>query len=324
MSSGSCSPRSRSEPLEIPKAMNHRHGGVLRTPIAVRCALAALVLCGAATAHAADPAAPAGSGPVRVATLLPYVADALSRMPEHATVVASVRRSSVDAPLQGVIDLGSPHAPSFERLAGSGAQLVVADAAMHATMTEKLSRGGAEVMLVGSGSVDETFAGLAKVGARVGGAAQMDAAIAETRKGITASALGEPVTTLPFFGAPGNFLVITDRTWLGDLLDKLNFKNLARASSGKESFPGYVLVSDEVLAGMQPALVLVVAHGDPEAIKVAFARRAEAGGPWKSLNDARLGVHVLDPDHFGANPGLGMPDAARRLRQLALPETAAR
>lgn len=302
--------------------MNHLHGGARRGPILVRHALAALVLAVAAAAPAADPAPP--SGKVRVATLVPYVADALARMPEHATVVASVRRSSVDAPLQGMIDLGSPHAPSFERLAESGAQLVVADAAMHGTMTEKLSRGGAEVMLIGSGSVDETFAGLAKVGARVGGAAEMERAVAETRKGIAAAALGDPVATLPFFGAPGSFLVITERTWLGDLLDKLNFENLARDSIGKESFPGYVLVSDEVLAGMQPALVLVVAHGDPEAIRGAFTRRAEAGGPWKSLNDARLGVHVLDPDHFGANPGLAMPDTARRLRQLALPETAAR
>lgn len=302
--------------------MNHRHGGARRAPILARHALATLVLAIATAAPAADPAPPAGK--VRVATLVPYVADALARMPEHATVVASVRRSSVDAPLEGMIDLGSPHSPSFERLAESGAQLVVADAAMHATMSEKLARGGAEVMLVGSGSVDETFTGLARVGARVGGAAEMERAIAETRKGIAAAALGDPVATLPFFGAPGSFLVITERTWLGDLLDKLNFKNLARDSSGKESFPGYVLVSDEVLAGMRPALVLVVAHGDPEAIRGAFARRAEAGGPWKSLNDARLGVHVLDPDHFGANPGLAMPDAARRLRQLALPETAAR
>lgn len=277
------------------------------------------VLLAPGTSAAADPASP-----VRVATLLPFVADALVRVPQNAVVVASVRKSSVDAPPAGVIDLGSPHSPNFEKLAESGAQVVVADKAMHATMSEKLSRGGAEVILIGSGSVAETMAGIAEVGRRVGAGKEMDAAIAESEAGIKSAALAQPIPTLPFFGAPGSFLVITDRTWLGDLLDKLNFQNLARNSSGKESHPGYVLVSDEVLAGMKPSLVLVVAHGDPEAIRTAFLRRADAGGPWKALHDAQLGVHVLDPNVFGTNPGLAMPETARRLRQLAVPETAAR
>ena len=270
-------------------------------------------------ARAAEPPAPVR---VRVATLLPFVADALARVPEHAVVVASVRKSSVDAPPQGVIDLGSPHAPSLERLAESAAQLVVADRALHATLADKLARGGAEVLLIDTDSVDRTLAGLAEVGKRVGGATEMERAIAETRAGIAAAALAQPVSTLPLFGAPGSFLVITDRTWLGDLLDQLNFHNLTRESSGKESFPGYVLVSDEVLAGMQPALVLVVAHGDPAAIRAAFERRAEGGGPWQGLRDARLGVHVLDPEYFAANPGLALPETARRLRRIALPEAA--
>jgi len=305
--------------------MNHRQERFPRAPLALRLTLVATLVLAVNVAPPAIAAEPSdAAGQVRVATLLPYVADALARVPGKAIVVASVRRSSVDAPLEGVIDLGSPHSPSFERLAESGAQIVVADEAMHATMSEKLSRGGAQVLLVGSGSVDETLAGLAEVGERVGASEEMARAIAEARAGIAAAALGEPVATLPFFGAPGSFLVITERTWLGDLLGKLNFQNLARASAGKESFPGYVLVSDEVLATMRPSLVLVVAHGDPQAIRSAFTRRAEAGGPWKSLVDARLGVHVLDPQQFGANPGLGMAQAALRLRQLALPETAAR
>src|SRR5262245_2271618 len=111
-----------------------------------RTATLTFTICLAVSAHtlvaAAGDAQPA-SAKVRVATLVPFVADALARVPEHASVVASVRRSSVDDPPPGAIDLGSPHAPSLERLAESRAQLVVADRAMHAAMTEKLARGGA-------------------------------------------------------------------------------------------------------------------------------------------------------------------------------------
>lgn len=258
-----------------------------------------------------------------MATLVPFVADALARMPDKAVVVASVRPSSVAPPLAGVQDLGSPHAPNLEILASSTPDIVVGDAAMHATMTGALSRGGARVVLIDTGSVDGTFAGLLEVGQQVGAGDEMSRAVAEARAGIAAEALKAPVVTLPLFGAPGSFLVVTQRTWLGDMLDELGFSNVASSAAGKESYPGYVTLSDELVAGYRPELVLVVAHGDPAAIRAAFLRRAEEDGPWQSLRDARLGVHVLDPALFAANPGLGMSAAARSLHKLAEPAAAA-
>ncbi len=272
---------------------------------------------------AARPLSAAPPEPVRVATLVPFAADALGRVPGRAVVVATVRRSMVDAVPAGVIDLGSPHAPSFERLVESGAQVVVADRAMHAALTDKLGRGGAEVLLIDTGSVASTLDGIRALGLRVGAGEEMESAVREVEAGLAASALKAPVPTLPLFGAPGSFLVITDRTWLGDLLERLGFRNLAAGSTGKESFPGYVQVSDEVLASLEPALVLLVAHGEPGAIREAFLRRAAADGPWRSFATAPCGVHVLDAATFGANPGLELPEAARHLRRLVAPQPGA-
>lgn len=287
-----------------------------RRPVALLALVALLLGAGVAV-----PAA-AAAAPVRVASLVPFAADALARVPEHAVVVATVRRSMTEPVPEGVIDLGSPHAPSFERLAESGAQLVVADGAMHAALTEQLGRGGAEVLLLDTNSVASTFDGLRELGRRVGAADAMEQAVRDSEASLARAALPTPIPTLPFFGAPGSFLVITERTWFGDLLGKLNFQNLAATSTGKESFPGYVQVSDELLATMQPSLVLLVAHGDPEAIRTAFLRRADARGPWKSFQQAEHGVHVLDAQTFAANPGLAMPEAAQRLVRLVAPATA--
>jgi ABC-type Fe3+-hydroxamate transport system substrate-binding protein len=281
-------------------------------------ALALFALAAPAPAVARDQTAHV----TRVATLVPFVADALGRMPDKALVVASVRPSSVAPPPAGVVDLGSPHAPNLELLASSSPDIVVGDEAMHAAMTEALGRSGARVILIDTGSVDGTFAGLLEVGQQVGVSDEMKRAVAESRAGIEAEALRAPIVTLPLFGAPGSFLVITQRTWLGDLLVKLNFANVAGGATGKETYPGYVTLSDELVAGYKPQLVLVVAHGDPQAIRAAFLRRAEEDGPWQSLRDARLGVHVLDPAQFAANPGLGLRDAARSLHRLAEPTAA--
>jgi iron complex transport system substrate-binding protein len=270
------------------------------------------------TAAAEDAGKGEAKKPVRVATLLPFVAAALAEVPDRAVVVASVRRSMHDAPTPGVIDLGSPHSPSFEKLAESRPDLVVAERGMHAALAEKLGRTGAEVVLIDTSSVDSTFAGLRTVGAKVNAASEIDGSIAEAEKEIRAQALAQPLETLPIFGTPGSFMLITDRTWLGDLLGKLNFKNAASAPSGNERFPGYVELSDELLAGLKPQIVLLVAHGDVPAIRAALSKRIDEDGSWKSVRAAASrGVHVLDAGMFQTNPGLAMPEAARELRRLA-------
>jgi iron complex transport system substrate-binding protein len=273
----------------------------------------ALVLTLASSARAAEP--------VRVASLLPYVQDALGRLDGQVRLVATVRRELRQAPPAPIVDLGNPHSPSFERLAAADPQLVVGERNIHGPLRDRLGGNGAEVMLVESNSIDATFDGLMQVARRVGGEATMARAVAEARAGLAAEALAEPVPTLLLFGTPGSFMVVTDRTWLGDLLKRLNLTNVAAAVQGKESHPGFVTVSDEVLAGLRPDLVLLVAHGDETAIRAAFEQRTAAGGPLAALGKARRGVHVLPPRLFSANPGLDVTQAGRHLHGLATPQT---
>jgi iron complex transport system substrate-binding protein len=298
-------------------ALGSRRSALGATRRRARASLVGATLLLAATA-AAEPARP-----VRVATLLPFVADALQDVPDRAVVVASVRRSLAEPPAPGVADLGSPHSPSFEKLAESRPDVVVAERAMHAALVEKLGRSGGEVLLVDTSSVDETLAGLRALGKRVNAAEEMDRAVARTKEEIRSQTLAKPLPTLAIFGVPGSFLLITDRTWLGDLLGELRFENAAAAPAGNERFPGYVELSDELLAGLGPEIVLLVAHGDPDAIRAALAKRIDEDGAWSSIREtANRGVHVLDGEVFGTNPGLEMAEAARELRRLAQGEVA--
>jgi len=263
------------------------------------------------------PALAAGADPVRVATLLPYVQEAVARV-GGCEIVASVRGTMADPPAAPAVDLGSPHAPSYERLAEARPQLVVGDRQMHGALRDRLARSGAEVLLVESDSLDGTFAGLLEVGRRCGVATGMASEVDAARRALAGLALARPMPVLLLFGTPGSFLVVSDRTWLGDLTRRLAFDNLGAASAGRERHPGYVQVSDEALAGLRPAAILMVAHGDPGAIRAAFTRRLDPGGPWAGMRTgATLGVHVLPDALFGQNPGLAVADAARHLHGLA-------
>lgn len=255
----------------------------------------------------------AAAEPARVATLLPYVAEALDLVAASGgavEVVAAVPAQIGAALPDGRIDLGSPHSPSFENLAAARPDVAVGDRRFHAGIEDKLGRVAERVVLVEATSVDATFDGLAEVAAAAGVEEAMRGRIEESRGELEALRLDRPVAALPLFGAPGSYMAITDRTWLGDLLSELGFENLAAGLAGRESYPGYVEISEEVLATLEPDVVLLVTHGSPEAVEEDFRRRAETGGAWSVLADR---VQMLDAHLFARNPGLEMPQAARAL-----------
>jgi len=284
--------------------------------------LLVLELALASTAQAVDPAAKPAAGPVRVATLLPWAGDAIALAGPQATLVAGVRRELHVALPAGQIDLGNPHSPSTERLAEARPDLVVADAAIHARLAAPIEKLGARLLLVDTATVAGTLDALAKLSAAIGGSPSLDQRIAEARAALAGLEGKADASLVALFGAPGSFYVMTERAWLGDLARHVGFE-LAIAPEGDERFPGLVPVSDEAMAIAHPDLVVLVAHGDPARIRAELERRTAAGGAWAGLAGARLGIHVLDPHLFSANPGLGIVEAARQLVALDAPAASA-
>ena len=262
-------------------------------------------------------AVPASGEPLRVATLLPCVGDAVAKLPpEKAVLVATVRRNLHEPTAAGVIDLGTPHAPSLEQLAEALPDLVVAEQRLHGTQADQLGAGKAELLLIDTSSIDATFAGLVQVAARAGAAPEMEARVAEARGALDALKLAQPVPTLALFATPGAFLAVTNATWIGDLMGRLGFASVAPDAPHGGAMPGYLPLSDEVLVTLRPELLLLLSHGDPARVQAEFSRRL-AGGPWAGLRaGAKRGVHVLDPVLFQSNPGLGIAEAARSLTAL--------
>ena len=252
----------------------------------------------------------------KVATLLPAVEDALRDVP-GVSIVAGVRTSFRAPERTDVIDLGSPHSPNVERLAESGADIVVGDAQINGHLVDSLGRFGAEVVLVDTTDVDATLNDLAALGERVGAGDTVGPKVEAARAQLAEQKLEEPIQVLPLFGTPGRFQVVTSRAWLGSLLDKVGFVNVAADASGAQRVPGFVEVSHEYLATLRPEMVVLMAHGDPRAIQQELETKLSGAGPWAALGkSATRGVHVLSPRQFLANPGLALPGAAETLVAL--------
>lgn len=260
--------------------------------------------------------APGGEG-LRVAALLPWAADAIAASGSGATLVAGVRRQLHEPLPAAVIDLGNPHSPNLERLAEARPALVLADAAIHARFAGPIRKLGARLVLLESDGVEATLASLERLVEVLGGAPPLVERIEAVRRRLAALAGRSNASVVALFGAPGTFYVMTERAWLGDLARHLGYELAVAGTSGDERFPGLVAVSDEAMATTRPDLVLLVAHGDPARIRAELERRTASGGPWAGLAGARLGMHVLDPDLFSANPGLEIARAAELLAAFA-------
>lgn len=270
------------------------------------------------------PALSAPKAPTRVATLCPFVTDALAAANGETEIVASVRRSPTTPVPNGMSDLGNPHTPNLEVLVASGARIVVVDRSMHGPLVPRLEAQGLEIVLMDTSSVEGTFASLLELGRRVGAGDGYAQSVASARATLEAVRPPRSERVLALLGMPSSFFVMTARSWQGDLLARIGFHNVAGDAIGEERIPGFVPLSDEILAGLAPERVLLVAHGDPDAVRAAFERRIEDRGLWRSAPAGALPrIDILPPERFLSNPGIALPEVAKELVGSASPAVAA-
>ena len=171
------------------------------------------------------------------------------------------------------------------------------------------------MLLIDSMSVDGTLAGLAR-GRQARRGRRRDGA----RGGGGRAALGGTAParrTLLVFGTPESFTLMTAKTWVGDLAARVGLRNLASEVGGPERHPGFVEVNDEVLAGLDPELVLLVSHGAPEQVRDRFARalpgaRHLAEGREPGAHPRAVAGALLRESRAAARRGRGRAPEARR------------
>jgi ABC-type Fe3+-hydroxamate transport system substrate-binding protein len=249
--------------------------------------------------------------PLRVASLVPAASDAVRAVGPREALVATARRSLHQPVGDGVADLGNPHTPDLEALAASRPTLILADRARQARIVPADLTG--RTFWLDLGTVDATLRSFDALGDALTAGEAMRAKTAAVRSQITAARSARPVRALALFGTPGQFQVITGAHWLGDLLTQLGAE---RVGPAEEAIASIVPLNDEVAATLRADLVVIVAHGDPRAVESALRERLATGGAWSGIASARGGIHVLDAERFGANPGLALGDAAAELSAL--------
>lgn len=117
---------------------------------------------------------------------------------------------------------------------------------------------------------------------------------------------------LILMGLPGSYLVATNQSYVGNLLDLAGGENVYQ-SDEKE----FLSANPEDMLAKEPDLILRTAHAIPEKVKVMFDKEFAENDIWKHFTAVKEGkVYDLDNTLFGMSAKLNYPEALDTLTQL--------
>lgn len=219
--------------------------------------------------------------------------------------------------VESITEIGNPHQPNFEKIAEVHPDVLAASMSFkqHA---ENIERQGTKVIYTKANSIadiQETIEMFGQLFQKETEAKDLNTVITEKVSGIEKAA-SDSVRALLVYGAPGTYLAALPHSLSGDLLEKAGGENIASDFPQEESYPQYASLSVEKIIERNPEVVMLITHGDPEAVKAAFETEMEKNAAWKNLDAVKNGNVVVLPSHlFGTNPGTKVVEALEVMKE---------
>lgn len=224
----------------------------------------------------------------------------------------------VAAEIEGIEQIGNPHQPNFEKIAQVHPEILIASPSMKAH-ADNLERQGTKLVYTAANSVQDIQHTISMIGTMIGkesDASQLNKTINEQLKSGQDSISVKGTKTLLVYGAPGTYLAALPTSLSGNLLELAGGENIASDFPNEDKYPQYASLSVEKIIERNPEVVMLITHGDPEAVKTAFEEEMMKNPAWKNLDAVKEGRVVVLPAHlFGTNPGTKIVDAFHVMKE---------
>lgn len=221
----------------------------------------------------------------------------------------------VDPELEEIAEIGNPHQPNFEKIAEVNPPVLAASTSFQ-KYADNLEKQGTKVVYTQANSIADitnTIDMFGKIFAKENEAAEI---IQKIQDEIMKVEKANPVRALLVYGAPGTYLAALPNSLSGDLLEKAGGENIASDFPEEDNYPQYASLSVEKIIERNPEVVMLITHGDPEAVKAAFEQEMNESAAWKNLDAVKNGNVVVLPSHlFGTNPGTKITEALEVMQE---------
>lgn len=231
--------------------------------------------------------------------------------------VVAVPTTSYELPkeYQNLPRIGNPMKPDLEVIKSLKPDLFISDSSLENSLKGYLEDNKIPYKFVKLVSIDDlkqTISELGKILGRTAEAQRLLTDINFREAKVLAHVRGQKKPkVMIIFGAPGNFMLATEKSFVGSLAKKLGAINVVKSENA------YVPINLETLLVSQPDIILRFSHGNSEAVWALFEKEFKENKIWQSFIAVKNGrVYNLEPDYFGVAANLKAIDALEKLAQI--------
>lgn len=216
----------------------------------------------------------------------------------------------------GITEVGNPMSPDMELIMSLQPKEVMSVTTLKYDLESVFEDAGIETTYVNLESIDNMYDEIMKLGQKYNREKQAEAIGQrfdhKQLEIMEKIADKEAPKVLILMGVPGSYLVATDRSYIGDLVEKVGGINVF--SNEKVE---YLASNTEHLQQADADIILRAAHGMPEEVVKMFDEEFKENDIWKHFkaveNDR---VYDLEETLFGTTGNLAAPEALDVLYDL--------
>lgn len=219
-----------------------------------------------------------------------------------------------------VTEVGQAFAPNFEVIASLTPDLLVFDNNFKEKVEEQVNQYGLEAFYFNTSTFTNFKDSIIELGEIVSREREAEELVDELQQSVDAvlekgKKVKEDIKVAVVFGTSESYMLATDKSYVGDLLNTIGITNITDELSSVDS--AYVDFSMEQILKLNPDYILRLSHGDLEESKKAFEKEFAENPAWQEMDATKEGkVYDLNPKLFAVTANLSISDAITELGNI--------
>ncbi|WP_019880120.1 ABC transporter substrate-binding protein [Succinispira mobilis] len=211
-------------------------------------------------------------------------------------------KATQEVPAVGII-----HSPDVEKILALKPDLVLGiDIPFHHNLIDILAKADIPIIINSLDKYEDVLQTLDFYGELTNKkslAAQKKQAIETQYQQILAQIQGEKVPkSLIIWGSPASFSMATNKSFSGDLVNRLGGGNIADAENKLNT--AFVPLSMEYITAKDPEVIFLITHGSEEKVLAKFRQELSTNPIWQNISAVKnTRVYQLPAPLFSVNPG---------------------
>ncbi|MGM9937887.1 MAG: heme ABC transporter substrate-binding protein IsdE [Candidatus Ornithomonoglobus sp.] len=252
----------------------------------------------------------------RIVATSSAVCDIMDRLGINLVGVPETTVSSIASRYNGVTRVGSSMEPDMEIIKSLNPTDVIGPDTLQADLQMKYDNIGVQSTFINLRSVGGLYESVRVLGHKYGKQAEADAIIAEYNEFISSYSSGHKSEASPkvlvLMGLPGSYLVATQNSYAGSLVELAGGTNVFQDSS-----KDFLSVNTEEILARDPDVIIRTAHGLPKEAIEMFNREFSTNDIWKHFRAVKEGkVYDVDYMLFGMSATFDYPQALAELEPM--------